>query len=62
MSFAYALFYFKDTGQTSPRSQVTDDSDDDVSELEISMGNKDAFILEVRIIWYIRSNEDKPQQ
>lgn len=36
-----------DTGQTSPRSQVTDDSDDDVSELEISMGNKDAFILEV---------------
>lgn len=36
-----------DTGQTSPRSVLTDDSEDDVSELELSSGNKDTFILEV---------------
>ncbi|XP_076116321.1 C2 domain-containing protein 5-like isoform X2 [Mytilus galloprovincialis] len=36
-----------DTGQTSPRSLLTDDSEDDVSELELSTGNKDTFILEV---------------
>ncbi|KAL5006835.1 hypothetical protein ScPMuIL_015641 [Solemya velum] len=32
---------------TSPGSIVTDDSDDEISELELSTGNKDAFVLEV---------------
>jgi hypothetical protein len=32
---------------TSPRSLLTDDSEDDVSELDLSTGNKDTFILEV---------------
>ncbi|XP_021377240.1 C2 domain-containing protein 5-like isoform X2 [Mizuhopecten yessoensis] len=36
-----------DTGQTSPHSVTTDESDDDVSDLELSSGNKNTFILEV---------------
>nr|XP_022293982.1 C2 domain-containing protein 5-like isoform X2 [Crassostrea virginica] len=36
-----------DTGQVSPRSIVTDDSDDDVSDLDLSSGNKDSFVIEV---------------
>lgn len=43
------ILFLQDTGQTSPRSQLTDDSEDDVSDLEISTGNKDTFILEVCI-------------
>ena len=34
--------------ESSPRGQQTDDSDEEpVSELELSAGNKDTFVLEV---------------
>lgn len=36
-----------DTGQASPRSIVTDDSDDDASDLDLSSGNKETFVIEV---------------
>lgn len=36
-----------DTGQVSPRSIVTDDSDDDASDLDLSSGNKETFVIEV---------------
>ncbi|XP_062605488.1 C2 domain-containing protein 5-like isoform X3 [Saccostrea cucullata] len=36
-----------DTGQISPRSVVTDDSDEEASELDLSSGNKDTFVIEV---------------
>lgn len=36
-----------DTGQASPRSFVTDDSDDDASDLDLSSGNKETFVIEV---------------
>ncbi|XP_060064519.1 C2 domain-containing protein 5-like, partial [Ylistrum balloti] len=36
-----------DTGQTSPHSVTTDESDDDGSDLELSSGSKNTFILEV---------------
>ncbi|XP_048766244.1 C2 domain-containing protein 5-like isoform X2 [Ostrea edulis] len=36
-----------DTGQISPRSVVTDDSDDDTSDLDLSTGNKETFVIEV---------------
>ncbi|XP_069132346.1 C2 domain-containing protein 5-like [Argopecten irradians] len=36
-----------DTGQTSPHSVTTDESDDDASDLELSSGSKNTFILEV---------------
>ncbi|KAJ8299295.1 hypothetical protein KUTeg_023355 [Tegillarca granosa] len=42
------LRILKDTGQTSPQSVTTDDSDDDVSDLELSSGNKNTYILEVQ--------------
>uniref|UniRef100_K1RIN0 Uncharacterized protein n=1 Tax=Magallana gigas TaxID=29159 RepID=K1RIN0_MAGGI len=37
----------QDTGQASPRSIVTDDSDDDASDLDLSSGNKETFVIEV---------------
>lgn len=36
-----------DTGQASPRSIMTDDSDDDASDLDLSSGNKETFVIEV---------------
>lgn len=42
-------FHLKDTGQASPRSIVTDDSDDDASDLDLSLGNKETFVIEVSI-------------
>ena len=34
--------------QPSPHSTTTEDSDDDASDLELSAGNKDTFVLQVR--------------
>ncbi|KAK3095536.1 hypothetical protein FSP39_015840 [Pinctada imbricata] len=31
----------------SPRSVITDDSDDDISDLEVSFGNKEVYVIEV---------------
>lgn len=43
----YQLNSIDFSSQPSPHSANTDDSDDDQSELELSAGNKDTFILQV---------------
>ncbi|XP_060570000.1 LOW QUALITY PROTEIN: C2 domain-containing protein 5-like [Ruditapes philippinarum] len=43
----YQLTGIDFSGQPSPHSVYTDDSDDEGSDLELSAGNKDTFVLEV---------------
>lgn len=41
------MFFQEYPSQNSPPSIHTDDSDDEGSDLELSSGNKDTFVLEV---------------
>ncbi|XP_071100395.1 C2 domain-containing protein 5-like [Haliotis cracherodii] len=43
----FCLDIMDNQGQPSPRSMATDESEDDQSDLELSIGNKETFVLEI---------------
>ncbi|XP_067655808.1 C2 domain-containing protein 5-like isoform X2 [Haliotis asinina] len=43
----FCLDIMDSQGQPSPRSMATDESEDDQSDMELSIGNKETFVLEI---------------